>query len=372
MHVVTGATGLVGSALVLELLRRSDAPVTCLVRPGRTDASTRLVAALGAAARAYGHGDALDFDIRNRCLAVAADVDLPRCGVDPADFPTGAAEFWHCAADLRYEERHREGLQRTNVLGTRHAVDLATALGCRSFNHFSTAYVAGRRNGTIREQAGTDPLHNNRYEESKIAAEWLVLAAEGLRTRILRPGIVIGHSVTHAVVGGHSGMYGVQRQLVQLERMVSMLGDPALRTRPLRLRADRATPVDLAPVDLVAADAVSLSRSGHVGVFHLTHPTGIRVGDGLDLMFDVVGLPRPHYTYSDAGFAPADREFDRKIDFFRSYLTGAKAFDRTRLLAAVPSPALGAWSLHPDALRDFQVWYQTHATSPRTVPSLSG
>lgn len=366
MHVVTGATGLVGSALVLELLRRTDADVACLVRPGRS-----LTAALTAAAHAYGHGESLADDIRHRCVVVPADVDLPFCGVDPDLFPSGAAEFWHCSADQRYEERHWEGLQRTNVLGARHAVELATALGCRSLNHFSTAYVAGRRNGTVREQPVTDPLHNNRYEESKIAAEWIVLAAEGLLTRILRPGIVIGHSETKAFVGGHSGMYGIHRQLVQLERMLSMLGDPAVRTRPLRLRADRATPVDLAPVDLVVADAVSVSRSGQTGVFHLTHPTGIRLGDGLDLMFDVAGLPRPHYTYSDAGFAPADREFDRKIDFFRSYLTGAKAFDRSRLLAAVPSPAVSSWRLDVPALREFQVWYQNHATSRRNVPLLS-
>jgi len=369
VHVVTGATGLVGAALVLELLRRDDADVVCLVRPGRSDASTRLTTALTDAARAFGHGESFAADIRHRCVAVAADVDLPLCGVDPSRLR--GTEFWHCAADQRYEERHWKGLQRTNVLGTRHAVDLATELGCRAFNHFSTAYVAGRRYGTVRERAVTDPLHNNRYEESKIAAEWVVLAADGLVKRILRPGIVIGHSVTHAVVGGHSGMYGIHRQLVQLERMLSMLGDPAPRTRPLRLRADRATPVDLAPVDLVAADAVSVSRSGHAGVFHLTHPTGIRLGDGLDLMFDVAGLPRPHYTYSDAAFTAADREFDRQIDFFRSYLTGNKTFDRSRLLAAVPAPAVSGWRLDRAVLREFQLWYQTHATSRQSVPSLS-
>jgi len=371
VHVVTGATGLVGSALVLELLRRTDADVACLVRPGRSDAASRLTSALAAAARAFGHGEAFDGDIRHRCVAVPADVELPLCGVDPDQFPAGAAEFWHCAADQRCEDRHWEGLQRTNVLGTRHAVDLAVALGCHSFNHFSTAYVAGRRNGTVRELPVTDPLHNNRHEESKIAAEWAVLAADGLVKRILRPGLVIGHSVTHAVVGGHTGMYGIHRQLVQLERMLSMLGDPAVRTRPLRLRVDPATPVSLAPVDLVAADAVSVSRSGHAGVFHLTHPTDIRVGEGLDVMFDVAGLPRPHYTYSDAGFAPADREFDRRIDAFRSYLTGAKTFDRARLLAAVPAPAVSTWTATPPVLRDYQIWYQNHATSRQTVPSLS-
>ena len=40
-HLVTGATGFVGSALVLELLRCTEDRVVCIVRPSQLDASTR-------------------------------------------------------------------------------------------------------------------------------------------------------------------------------------------------------------------------------------------------------------------------------------------------------------------------------------------
>ncbi len=36
-HLVTGATGVVGGALVLELLRRTDDVVLALVRPGAAE-----------------------------------------------------------------------------------------------------------------------------------------------------------------------------------------------------------------------------------------------------------------------------------------------------------------------------------------------
>jgi len=40
-------------------------------------------------------------------------------------------------------------------------------------------------------------------------------------------------------------------------------------------------------------------------------------------------------------------------------------------LAAVPAPAVSTWTATLPVLRDHQIWYQTHATSRQTVPSLS-
>ena len=189
-QVVTGATGLVGAALVLELLARTDDEVVCLVRPGRKVApEEKLRTALAKAAREYG-ADGLEID--KRVTVVPADLGKPRLGVEGL---SGAGEFWHNAADLRYEDRHWEAVRDTNVEGTRNALDLAEAAGASTFNYTSTAYVAGRLDGEIAEVRMDGVETNNRYEESKIGAERLVSEATAFATSMGRDRLInISHS----------------------------------------------------------------------------------------------------------------------------------------------------------------------------------
>ncbi len=52
IHMVTGGTGFIGSCIILELLRQTDAEIICLVRPGKEPVESRLKKALKAAAHA--------------------------------------------------------------------------------------------------------------------------------------------------------------------------------------------------------------------------------------------------------------------------------------------------------------------------------
>jgi len=216
IHFVTGATGFVGSNLVLGLLGQAETEVYALVRPAEESSESRLQSALRHAARAAGHGDGLDQAISECFHAVVGDIHSETCGVRSGTFP-GPDQFWHIAASLRYEDRDAAEIYRTNVEGTRNALALARSSGVQGhFNYVSTAYVSGSRMGVIPEEVSFGHATNNPYEDSKMQAEALVHQSQDLRARVFRPSIVIGHSMTHEVASGFSGFYGFMRRILLL------------------------------------------------------------------------------------------------------------------------------------------------------------
>jgi thioester reductase-like protein len=333
-YLVTGGTGLLGGAIAVELLARTDAHLHCLVR-GRSqqDAEQRLTAALTAAAVNYGRPE-LVAQLPARVTALWGDITRPGTGV--AAPPAGVEEVWHCAASLRYEEKYRDEINEQNVTGTVNVLDLARAVGARRFNHVSTAYVAGRTEGTILEEPAPDPsMANNCYEESKIAGEAAVFAAPDLDVRILRPSIVVGHSETRYATTW-SGVYSFARQLLALRRRSeSQLGTFLLHTR-LRLIAKTSARANLVPVDHVARDAVSISLSDSPErYFHLTAASGPTIGDALRDIFDMVGLRPPMWVHDPDEFTALDQALDRAIEFYASYMRTDKDFDRSHTDAVV-------------------------------------
>ncbi|MEU9853264.1 SDR family oxidoreductase [Streptomyces sp. NPDC047974] len=355
-HLVTGATGFVGGALVLELLRRTDAEITCVVRerPGRP-ARQRLDAALTAAAEAYGEQDLIPL-FADRCRAVAGDVTEERCGVDTAGLPD-VDEVWHAAASLDFEERRKDEILRDNLDGTRHVVALAEALKAPRFNYVSTAYVAGERTGWIPARpvpAGT--TSNNAYEHSKIQAEAVVLAGGFERTRILRPSIVIGHSRTLAATS-FTGMYGFVNGLSAARAEVRRhLGD-MLVFRPLRIRAAADARINFIPVDRVVAAAVGVSLAdGDSDVYHLANSRQPTVGESLSVLCELLAIRKPVYVTDAEEFTLIDERVDERLEFYRSYIHGSKDFDLANVNKLVGDDVLDH-PLPPERLADFMGWY---------------
>jgi nucleoside-diphosphate-sugar epimerase len=354
VHLVTGGTGFVGAALVLELLQVPGQEVVALVRPrGGASATERLHGAIRAAAVAYGvDPDAVPLE---RSRAIAGDVTAPGCGV--AEAPR-ATMLWHSAASLRYEDRFADEIRATNVDGTRHVLELAAAAGVEVANMFSTAYVAGAADGRILEAAVVSPAPNNAYEQSKIDAEALVRAAgDRMLVRTFRPSIVVGHSRTLAATA-FTGMYGFIRQMVQLRGAMDRLQKGFLAERSLRLRADPGSRIDLVPVDAVAAQAVHIGLApGSEGVYHLTQDDSPTVGDTICAITDALGFARPEFVGPGAELDWLDQQLAARMDFYGSYIRGDKVFDRRRADAALAgagtaarpalpsSPALTGWYL---------------------------
>ncbi|MCW3816342.1 SDR family oxidoreductase [Micromonospora sp. DR5-3] len=351
-HVVTGGTGFVGLALVLELLQRTDDDVVCLVRPGAHDPDARLRGLLAAAARAYDRR----VDLDGRVRAVAGDVSRPDCGLlEPIRGPI--ADFWHSAASLRYEESAAADIFATNVDGTRHALDLADRLGAASFNYVSTAYVAGTRDGVISERLIAPDSNNNAYERSKATAEALVHGHAGTATRILRPSIVVGHRATRAVVGSYTGMYGFQRRLAAFAQSLSVRAPERLH-RPVRMLVDPGTPLNFIPVDALVEQLVGIAASGSPErIFHLTNSTPPAAGDVLRRIFALAGLPEPEYVSDPSELDDTDRAFAKGIEFYRSYLVGEKLFDRVNSDRALGRTDAGRMPFPDAEITAYARWY---------------
>ncbi|MGI2327388.1 SDR family oxidoreductase [Planococcus sp. YIM B11945] len=110
--------------------------------------------------------------------------------------------FWHLAAiyDLAVP---REAAWLVNVEGTKNVNAFVAALPkVERYMYFSTAYVAGAREGQLLEKELIRPERfKNFYEETKFEAEVLVEALKKtVPTTIIRPGIVRGHSTTGQTV----------------------------------------------------------------------------------------------------------------------------------------------------------------------------
>lgn len=358
-HLVTGATGFIGAALVLELLDQTPGEIACLVRPGHDPerARARLTEALRRAFLLYERADLLPA-IEERCRAVP--FDLRKGELAPAALPGDLSEVWHSAASLRFKQEQREKIVAQNVEGTRRLLELSTAAGASTFNYISTAYVAGKRTGLVLEEPARDTsVAHNAYEESKILAETLVDEWTGLRTRIMRPSIVIGHSTTFAAIS-NTGLYGfiLGVQSARKEVEGKKLG-AYLAHRKVRLRGDGEAPLNLIPVDVVARNAVRIARSdSDAGVFHLvnsTPPLSAEVGRAA---FAALGMAEPRWVEDDDEFTLIDEELDQhpRTGFFRSYLSRERVFDLANTDAAIGAVA-STVPLGGDRLTPYIEWY---------------
>ena len=185
MIFITGCTGLVGSHLVAELVKRQQTLSTIkLLCRKNSDLSL-----LNRVLSRYGineipeniefvYGDVLDYYILESAMK---DVD----------------EVYHCAAVVSFDPSDKGNLMRVNVEGTRNMVNAALHCEVKKFCHVSSIAALGRAlegESIDEESPWTRSKNNSVYSNSKHEAEMEVWRgiAEGLNATIVNPSLILG------------------------------------------------------------------------------------------------------------------------------------------------------------------------------------
>ncbi len=283
--LLTGATGFLGRHVLWDLLRRDpDIEVHCLLRPSkRATPERRLDQLLGPT------GGNLSPEQRARAHVVVGDVTNEMLFADPevaGRLTDEVDRVIHCAATVLFDTPLDEA-RAINVAGTRNVLRFAEALHTKGhllrFDHFSTAYVAGRFEGLVREDELAPTTFNNTYEQTKWESEELVRGFQReLPISIFRPSIIVGDSRT-----------GATSNFRVLYWPLKVLSTGLAWVVPLDANGN----VDLVPIDYVvdafgrlAADDASLGQCFHIAA----GPNGQSTcGDLLDAATKVFGVRRP-------------------------------------------------------------------------------
>ena len=190
---LTGVTGLVGAAFVVETIRGGhDCEFVCLVRKSvGVPAVERLRSIIADECRFDGCPELVD-KVLSRVTPLEGDLVT----MDPQEIAArpemkGVNKVFHCAADVNLGKDPTGKVYRINFGGTRNILAVAKAINAAEFHYVGTAYIAGKLKGTAYEDNPIDSGFNNPYEESKYKAEMLVRAS-GIPFSIYRPGIITG------------------------------------------------------------------------------------------------------------------------------------------------------------------------------------
>ena len=258
---LTGGTGFLGTQIARRLIDQADRRLIVLVQAADAATATRILR------RAYWDWPELRDQVGRRIEAIAGDLTMPKFGLRPNEYAQlvqTVTHVIHAAADIRLGAPLEE-LRPTNVNGTAHVVEFAKAVkadhGLQRLAHVSTAYVAGRRTGTIKEEPPTgEGGFSNFYEQTKYEAECLVHeAGSQLPVSVFRPAMIVGDSKTGAILTFNTFYAPIRHYLINGERLVP---------------AGSQLRINIIPVDYVADCIARLTFDPRAAglTFHLTAP----------------------------------------------------------------------------------------------------
>ena len=183
MILVTGATGLLGSHLILHLLEKGE-NVKAMFRSEFTKSRVKQV---------FEHEKKPE--LFEKINWVESDIlHIPSLEIAFQEIDT----VYHCAALISFDPKDEEALRKTNIEGTANVVNLCLEFKIKKLCYVSSIAALGDlavNENVISEETEWNPEKSHSdYAISKYGAEMEVWRAyqEGLKVVIVNPGVILG------------------------------------------------------------------------------------------------------------------------------------------------------------------------------------
>jgi thioester reductase-like protein len=394
--LLTGATGLVGSVLMRDLLCKRER-VAVLVRPTRQQAAAERIESI------LQPWESCATEPIARPVCLTGVVNAPNLGLDAESqqwLARHCTRVIHNAAILKFTatSRHADPW-KTNFGGTQRTLELCRKLGLRDFHYMSTAYVCGRRHGVIREpELEMGQGFRNDYEQSKYLAERLVRADDFIAPATIYRPVVIGGDSQTGYTNTYHGIY-VYMRLLDVLMTNTRPGPDGRRYAPLRIVLDGNERRNIVPVDWVSNAVCQLldNPAARGRTFHLAPRVPITTGEffaaayryfnahgyefcgrNSELTGDITVFERAFLThrtpYED--YELTDPRFDTaNLERFTGELP-CPTIDETVLHRYLRFGAQDKWGTRPTQRGEVRIWTedllrQTIASSLREWPPLA-
>ncbi|HEY2421700.1 MAG TPA: SDR family oxidoreductase [Neobacillus sp.] len=282
-YFFTGFPGFICNQLIREVLKKNNrlGKVFVLVLPTMVERANKermeIISEFGLEEASF---EIIEGDITKPALMIALS--------EKEKLKKTITHVFHLAAiyDLAVP---RDIAFKINVNGTENVNEWVKGLPhLIRYVYFSTAYVAGKREGKLYETELIRPeSFKNHYEETKFEAEVLVdQLKKDVPVTIIRPGIVKGHSHTGETIK-FDGPYFIMNFLERLKFL------------PLIPRLGKgAAFINLVPIDYIiqATTYLSFSEKASGKTYHLTDPRPYRASEIYEIMMKELVNKQPKGT----------------------------------------------------------------------------
>lgn len=344
--LLTGATGFLGSHLMLKLLQKGY-PLRVLGRPGKVRSLPERVINLlhwFSAGPCADQVDAFEVDFEKKELGLSRRNYTRLCADEPIVI--------HCAADTGFAERNRPRVMAANVNALGGILELVKKSRASFFHYFSTVFAAGAVAGSIPESEVRADRFHNVYEESKAIAESRVSGVcreFSIPYTVIRPAIVYGDSRSGRSLKFNALYSPVKSmQLIKDIYMHDVQQNGGAKSAPygifidadgclhlpIRIFLHQPGFINLIPVDYFSTAALAIIENPAAGkIYHISSATPSSMETLAGYTEQFLSLKGLQVVYQSPGgnpmFNPAEELFDHFLKPYYPYLSDQRGFERT-------------------------------------------